>query len=273
MDEKSVKNYISYVSGMIDMVKSYKDNQTFCLITSDNPMGQEYSAEENNKRRAKLENDLKEIHRLYTKLKGAYGNDEKTFLIINITLTECMWLAKTYQQESFVFGKKENGKMIYHYYKTSDGKNYKDIEQSDAILNQSDADQFFTLIHNFKFKMDFKLEFVENMQKVFYERYSWNPKFEENFKRYMEENMTIKHYYFENFFLMETKEHFMKRLERLTSSGSENLDEYEVTLYRKLSQKESSDPKVYYMRHGIKFICRESQCKERGIKDYSKLED
>ena len=119
MDDKLVKNYISYVSGMIDMVKPYKDNQTFCLITSDNPMGQEYSVEENNKRRAKLENDLKEIHRLYTTLKGAYGNDEKTFLIINITLTECMWLAKTYQQESFVFGKKENGKMIYHYYKNN----------------------------------------------------------------------------------------------------------------------------------------------------------
>ena len=28
-----------------------------------------------------------------------------------------------------------------------------------------------------------------------------------------------------------------------------------------------------YMRHGIKFICRESQCKKRGIKDYSKLEE
>lgn len=37
MDEKLVKNYISYVSGMIDMVKSYKD----ILITLSNNMRQE----------------------------------------------------------------------------------------------------------------------------------------------------------------------------------------------------------------------------------------
>ena len=34
MDDKLVKNYISYVSGMIDMVKSYKD----ILITLSNNM-------------------------------------------------------------------------------------------------------------------------------------------------------------------------------------------------------------------------------------------
>lgn len=37
MDEKLVKNYISYGSGMIDMVKSYKD----ILITLSNNMRQE----------------------------------------------------------------------------------------------------------------------------------------------------------------------------------------------------------------------------------------
>ena len=37
MDEKLVKNYSSYVSGMIDMVKSYKD----ILITLSNNMWQE----------------------------------------------------------------------------------------------------------------------------------------------------------------------------------------------------------------------------------------
>ena len=37
MDDKLVKNYISYVSGMIDMVKSYKD----ILITLSNNMRQE----------------------------------------------------------------------------------------------------------------------------------------------------------------------------------------------------------------------------------------
>ena len=37
MNDKLVKNYISYVSGMIDMVKSYKD----ILITLSNNMRQE----------------------------------------------------------------------------------------------------------------------------------------------------------------------------------------------------------------------------------------
>ena len=37
MDDKLVKNYISYVSGMIDMVKSYKD----ILITLSNNMRQD----------------------------------------------------------------------------------------------------------------------------------------------------------------------------------------------------------------------------------------
>ena len=37
MDDKLVKNYISYVSGMIDIVKSYKD----ILITLSNNIRQE----------------------------------------------------------------------------------------------------------------------------------------------------------------------------------------------------------------------------------------
>ena len=72
-------------------------------------------------------------------------------------------------------------------------------------------------------------------------------------------------------------------LDETSNSFSYNLDDFEELwnefwgYWNKKSPavqvNESLDPKVYYMRHGIKFICRESQCKKRGIEGYSKLED
>lgn len=99
--------------------------KTFGIMTAENPMGNELTPEENNKRTEELKNYCSKIHCQYIPIKGYfdvggtkvsdknYGDNkygksnrrpEHSFLIINITLNELKYLCDKFEQLSFFFG-------------------------------------------------------------------------------------------------------------------------------------------------------------------------
>ena len=77
--------------------------KTFAIISPENPMGINYSREENEERLMRFKNDLRFGSYSYTQIKGKYDNVEHSFLIINIRLQDAKAYASAFRQESFFF--------------------------------------------------------------------------------------------------------------------------------------------------------------------------
>ena len=110
----------------------------------------------------------------YTPLKGHYGNAEKSYIIFNLTLADAKVLAKDYQQESFFYGKtfgKGENSTISYYLTRNQGETYDEIEQSDTITLETDAEDFFSKF-GIKYRInmnEFGYEIPEVKNKVHFE--------------------------------------------------------------------------------------------------------
>lgn len=101
-----------------------KDNIfSFAIATSENPMAEEKTEEENIELRKNLEQKLRAFKLSYYKVLGKYINYENSYLIPNIPLILCKDLfgRKQFNQESFIYGEvDENNKIHYFYYEQDD---------------------------------------------------------------------------------------------------------------------------------------------------------
>ena len=77
--------------------------KSFCIITSENPMGQKLSNKENIKKVDSLKDYLRLGLFKYLRAKGKYGSNENPFIIININLEEAKNIGNKFNQESFIF--------------------------------------------------------------------------------------------------------------------------------------------------------------------------
>ena len=177
--------------------------QSFAIGTPENPMDWEIledptkreiqqRAEENNKRRKEFEKELKRMREEYkeiqkdgfVKVGGFYNSPEHSYFIVNPRIDEMKNLFKIFGQESFIFGirDKQDGTMTYQYWERENiDDDFKKTEESKKIVDESDAKQFFTQLHNFKFNIYFKKfnESIQDLEKQL-EEYSNNGEY---FKR------------------------------------------------------------------------------------------
>ena len=82
----------------------------FVIMTTENPMGEALTAEENSKRRKEFERLLNEYGLYAYPVHGVYGIKEHSYMIFNISLKAAMYLARDFDQISFImaFVKGEN---------------------------------------------------------------------------------------------------------------------------------------------------------------------
>lgn len=152
---------------------------TLCIASADNPMGTQYSEEENAKRREKLEKDLKDYKLKYYRVKGKYGNDENSYVIANINLTLCYWLfgPSKYNQESFIFGEvQEYGSIVFSYFQQTGKGDFTRLDASKEIKSQKDADDLFTSYLGYKFQIPFSIfaKSVDTISEALEKDYGWN---------------------------------------------------------------------------------------------------
>ena len=134
------------------------DIRTMCILTAENPMGNALSPEENKIRRTEMETYLTNAHYAWFRVKGKYGNVEKSHIIYNISLNDALTLGKKYNQESLIFinVNHSDSSAIYEYWeKTANGDYQKTHERKEYIM-MDDADDFYTaLSRSFKFQIPF----------------------------------------------------------------------------------------------------------------------
>ena len=137
--------------------------KTFAIISPCNPNAEQLSAEENNKRVDSFKKTLNDGHFPYTQFKGKYGNDEKSFLIVDISQEQARHFAELYGQESFFWGtnnKDKNSTISYYERKSPNSPKYDLIETSDTIEDASDAEDFFSKYGDIKFQI--KMDYFED---------------------------------------------------------------------------------------------------------------
>ena len=133
--------------------------KSFAILTAENPMGIQVSAQENNERTRKLKELLKNLHLQYVRIVGKYNTKEHSVMIINLTLSDSIYIATKFSQESFFYGD-STGICYYETsaveYKNSGTIDYKLIEKTNKVDTVQDADDFFSRYGDFKFSIYLK---------------------------------------------------------------------------------------------------------------------
>ena len=119
-DLRSIYNAYKRIVESSDKIKeSFKSelygtkdySTTIAIMTANNPLKTKLGAYDNNMLNSELEADIENRDYKFRKVKGKYGEDEKSYMIIGISLEEAKELAAKYCQQSFIFAdiKKHKG--------------------------------------------------------------------------------------------------------------------------------------------------------------------
>lgn len=165
IEESKFSRVATVMRGLVPAIK------TMAILTAENPYGEKATPEENKKRNAKLEMDLSNGQYGYRKVLGKYGHPEKSFIVNNITLEEALRLGEKYEQESIVFGKREEegdyvGMKFNLIYSTGEKKGQSDGEMN-IFVHINDADDYYTKYKGRKFSIPFFgiTEMIDDMKK------------------------------------------------------------------------------------------------------------
>lgn len=132
---------------------------TFAIGTSMNPMGNRLSSRENEELLKSFKRYLADSGYQYIQIQGKYRDIEKSFVIFNISIEMAKKLFLKYNQESFIFcQKKKPGEVTYEYWEKPENGNYSKKESATKINNQSQADDYYSRLHDYKFNIDFNFE-------------------------------------------------------------------------------------------------------------------
>ena len=136
-----------------------KNVKTFCIMSAENPMGNQLPPEDNAKRRNELETYLSNANYPWFRIKGKYGNDEKSHMIYNITRSDAERLGKMFNQQSIIFSElNENGEVSYLYLERGNDGEYQETHKRNEYIDMGNADDFFS---NISRKSKFQIPFFD----------------------------------------------------------------------------------------------------------------
>jgi hypothetical protein len=126
---------------------------SFAIITAENPMAQKLSDVENKELNDKLENNLLSGRYGYKKIRGKYGNIENPFFINRISKEDALRLGKEYNQESIVYGEKnENGGMTFYLLNCNTGEI---MGEQKVFVSLDNPDDYYSEVKGVKFVIPF----------------------------------------------------------------------------------------------------------------------
>lgn len=153
----------------------------FAIMTPENPMGEALTAEENSKRRKEFERLLNEYGLYAYPVHGVYGIKEHSYMIFNISLKAAMYLARDFDQISFImaFVKGEN-KVEYQYWEKNASEQDKNAKERDkqyintqtkeeiVRFDNDTVDNYTEIGKGFRFKIPYQFgEAVEAYNDIF----------------------------------------------------------------------------------------------------------
>ena len=152
IDEGGFGKLMQTLSGM------EKGIDTVVIMTSENPMAQPTSPEENKARRKALEKDLRSLGLGFRKTKGKYGGIENSYVIPNMSFEDAASLGHKYRQDTIIFGQKKEyqGTPGMEFAMVTTGDEARPtVKATDWIPMAGDTEDFYTQYKGRKFNLDF----------------------------------------------------------------------------------------------------------------------
>lgn len=147
----------------IDGQSSFVD--TFYIITGQNPNGNTGDNRTNRIGNKRLKEILKAGHYTAVPVKGKYGMVEDSYIVFNIPLDVAKNIANELSQESFIYGRKQENKVVFELYMMDESTGeYQFVESKDYYEDKKDNDDYFTEIGDKKFSLPFDT-FKEGIEK------------------------------------------------------------------------------------------------------------
>jgi hypothetical protein len=123
------------------------------ILTAENPAGMgRLPKEENNKRNAELENDLRSYNYGYNKIGGKFDYEENSFFVNNVEKEHLLELGKKYGQQSVIYGYRLSDDSFEFQYIDCDAG----VVNSRKVFNNvKDADKMYSEFKGKKFIIPF----------------------------------------------------------------------------------------------------------------------
>lgn len=195
MDEISINKKQQNKQAAIDALDGKDDNiKTFAILTAQNPMGDKSGNSDNRKLNAELVDLLKRGNFAWQPVRGKYGTTEDSKIVFNITVQECKWLCLKFLQESFIYGRKENGKTFFDLYViNADSTDYNLIETHEGYESMSaGVNDYYTAIdkdHKFTVPFDYFNEACEYFNSKVNEAKAKSGKYRDNYDKHLAETL------------------------------------------------------------------------------------
>lgn len=194
LDEISPNKKAQNKTRALNILSSKEDNvKTFLIITAENPMGSKGDNRTNRRANNSIVDYLNTGNYAWQPVRGKYGNTENSKIIFNISLDEAIRLGLQFQQESFIFGEKNNDQTLYHLYVINEDKTgYNMVETQDKYEKVIGSD-FYTAIDNknkFSIPFEYFNESCENFNAIINEAKSKSEKYNKEYNHFLNECLT-----------------------------------------------------------------------------------
>ena len=177
----------------INAIDNKDDNiRTFLIITGENPIGEPGTNNINRTQNNSLVDYLKQGHYAWQPVQGKYGSTENSKIIFNVPLDESKMLALKFGQQSFIYGRKENGKTLFDLYYINEQEDDYDLVETQDTYDKVLGDDYYTKIdkkHKFSVPFEYFNESCENFNKIINEQKKKSDKYNKNFDRFLNESI------------------------------------------------------------------------------------
>lgn len=183
-EAQSKKDAITSIWGSKNNVK------TFLIITGENPMGEKGTNKLNRNNQKDLIKFLRQGNYAWQPVIGKYGVPDNSVIVFNINMINSKVIVKDLEQESFIFGRKEDNKIVSDLYVYDKKKeDYNLVETQDIVLNAIDSEEDYTRIdkeHKFRIPFEYFNEACVRFNTTVNEQKAKSQKYRDNYDMFEE---------------------------------------------------------------------------------------
>ena len=159
---QTLENYSTVANTFRGLRPSIKN---LAILTAQNPHGEQHSNEFNKAANKELEAFFSKAKLGYRKVKGSYGQKEKSYIVFNIPYTLAIEIGTRFNQDSIIYGEikdkqsyDDDESMLFKIIGTDQSKpeEYKEVlDQTSVFVSRNNADDFYSEINGRKFVLPF----------------------------------------------------------------------------------------------------------------------
>lgn len=177
---------------------------TMAIFTANNPNRTKASKEDNIKFNDDLEKTLKTMTDRgfqFYKVKGSYGDVERSYIVYNISLEDSKDICKKFGQQSFIFIRNNDGKLTFEMWANASRNSYvyKKVDERDSYVMDNNFEDFYTQIsRDFKFNIPFEIfdvapeDMVEEMERMCDGNENYRDHLQNNIEESIDDSKTYK---------------------------------------------------------------------------------